>query len=113
MSGILPTLFQLVSGAGSTSGTGALTLIAAQSGGGMCISSLQLGRTDSGASALTVTLNDTANTVFVLPPQADGGGVLPLVFDAPLVVSNNTALTVTVSSGVSTFFASAQGFLRN
>ena len=113
MSGYLPSHSQLVTGAGSATTTAATILIAQPSGGAICVSSLQLGRTDAGASALVVTLNDTANTALVLPPQADGGRIRDIVFDAPLLVLPQTALTFQASAGVTTLFASAQGFLKN
>jgi hypothetical protein len=113
MSGILPELHQIVTGAASTTGTGVTTLIAAPSEGGICVSSLQLGRTDTATTPLTVTLNDTAGTVIVVPPGGVASpGVREIVFDAPLLVANKAALTFTSSAGVTTLYASAQGFLN-
>jgi hypothetical protein len=112
MSAYLPSYSQAVAGAASTSAGTATTLIAAPSEGAICIASLQLGRTDAGASAQTVALNDPSTTVFVLPPQADGGGIRDIVFDAPIVMPAKTALTFQVNSAVNAVFASAQGYLR-
>lgn len=113
MSGYLPSYSQSVTGAASATTTAATTLIAAPSMGAICVTSLQLGRTDAGAAAITVALNDPAATVLVVPPQADGGGIRDIVFDAPIVLPPLTALTFAASAGVTTLFASAQGFLKN
>jgi hypothetical protein len=113
MSGYLPSYSQLVTGAANTTGATTVTLIPAPDMGAICVSSLQLGRTDAGATSITVTLSDVSSTVLVVPPVANGGGVRDVVFDAPLLLANKAALTFQASAGVSTLYASAQGFLKN
>lgn len=112
MSGYLPSYSQSVQGAASTVSAVATTLIAAPSEGAICVSSLQLGRTDAGAAAITVAFNDLASTIFVLPSTTSGGGIRDFTFDAPLVCSAQQALTFQASSAVTTLFASAQGYLK-
>ena len=112
MSGYLPSYSQSVVGAASATTTAATTLIAQPSEGAICVASLQLGRTDAGATAITVALNDAVATTLVVPPLADGCQN-NAVFDAPLVLPPQTALTFAASAGVTTLFASAQGFLKN
>jgi hypothetical protein len=110
MSGILPELHKVVNGAASATDTNPHTLIAAPDVGRLCITSMQLGRTDNGTTPITVTLSDPASTVLVVPGTANGES-LPFVFDTPLVLAPKTALTMTASSGVTTLFGSAQGFV--
>lgn len=114
MSGMTPDRFPVATGAASVTDTTTTTLIAAPDSGHLCITSLQLGRSDAGQTAITVTLNDTKATVLVLPggPTANNGASISFVFDSPLVWANRTAMTMKASSGVSTLFGSAQGFTR-
>lgn len=74
------------------------------------ISSLQCGRTDTGTTPITVTLNDNSASVYVLPNS--GGGVLVSVkFDPALVMANlATAATFTASSSISSVICNAQGY---
>ena len=111
MSGFNPVDYQTVSGTGSATNTAATTIIAAPSEGCINVASLQLGRTDAGTTPITVTLNDSAGTVLVLD-NAGNGKSIPFVFDVPLVLAAKTALTMAASTGVSTLYGSAQGFLR-
>lgn len=110
MSGILPEMHQCLSGAASATDTSTMTVIAAPDTGRLCVTSLQLGRNDAGTTAITVTLNDAKATVLVVP-NSGGGGSVPVVFDTPLILPAKTALTAKASSGVTTLFVSAQGFL--
>jgi hypothetical protein len=100
----------MVRGAASTTGTGATTLIAA--GGASIktyITDIECGRTDAGTSAITVTFNDSASTVLVLPNSGGGGGNVK-AFNVPLVTAANTAFTFTAGTGVTTLYCAAQGF---
>lgn len=100
----------MLRGHASSTGTGATTVIAAQgSGVKIYVTGIQIGRTDAGTAALTVTLNDTATSVFVVPDAGNGGGS-NVVFDVPLVVAANTALTFTSGTGVTTLHVNAQGY---
>lgn len=110
MSGILPERHKVAGGAASATDNTAHMLIAAPDLGKLCITSLQLGRTDAGTSAITVTLNDNAATVLVLE-NAGNGRSIPFVFDTPIMLANKTPLTFQASTGVSTLYASAQGFV--
>lgn len=112
MSGVLHGLKQIVGGSVTASSTAAQTLIAAPSEGAICITSMQLGRSDTGSSAgLILTFNDVNSTQMLLD-NAGFGRSLPIVFDAPLVFPNKTAATFTCSAAITTTFASAQGYLR-
>lgn len=100
----------LLSGGASATNTGATTLIAAQGAGiKEYISSLQCGRTDAGTTAMRVTLNDNASTNIVIP-NSGGGGMISTVFQIPLIVAANTALTFTPSASVTTVWCNAQGY---
>jgi hypothetical protein len=114
MSAIMPEIHPLKSGAVTTTTSTAATLIAAPSVGRLCVTSMQLSRTDQSASAITVTMNDTASSVFVLPGVAPAnsaaGSTLPLVFDSPLVWAPLTAATIKPSAAVSSLYVTAQGF---
>lgn len=110
MSGMLPEIHRVVNGATSTTTSTAATLIAAPDIGKLCITSLQLGRTDTGVAPITVTLNDTVSSVFVLPASSASGVGANFVFDTPLVWAPLTKATLTPSSAVTTLFAAAQGF---
>lgn len=95
----------MVRGAGSSTTTGAITLMAA---GGASIknycTSIQLGNTS--ATTIFVTLNDSATTILVVP----AGGGSNITFNVPLVTAANTALTATPSAGAATIYGAAQGF---
>lgn len=110
MSGHRVQEHQSVSGAAIATDTGVHTLIAAPSMGKLCITSLQVGRTDAGTTPITVTLNDLAGTVLVIDNPGSGRSI-PFVFDTPLIWPLKTAATFQSSAGVTTLYASAQGFL--
>lgn len=100
----------LVSGSGSGTDTAAHQIIAAQGSGIlMYISSAQCFRTDGGTTATTVTLSDNATTVIGLPNSGGGGGN-NMVFQIPLIVAANTALTFTSSNNITTTYCNAQGY---
>lgn len=92
---------------GTTSGTdtGAHTILAAGSGSNKTyVTGLQLSNTS--ATTIRVTMSDDASSVFIVP--ATGGS--NIVFTTPLATAAATAFTFTSSSGVSTIYASAQGY---
>jgi hypothetical protein len=100
----------MVRGSASATGTGATTIIAAQgSNVKTYITGVQCGRSDAGTSAITITLNDTATSVLVLPNTGGGGGN-NVAFNVPLVTAANTAFTFTASGSTTTVYCSAQGF---
>jgi hypothetical protein len=109
-----PVTSNLVSGAGSTTGTGATTIIAAPTTTRrIYVTAVQCGRTDAGTTGIYVTLNDNASTIIVVPNTAGGGGN-NMPFPSPLTVPAATALTFTSSGpGVSTLYCNAQGFTGN
>lgn len=97
-----------VRGTTTATDTAAHTVIAS-AGGSLknYITGLQLGRTDAGASAITVTCNDSASTVFIVP----SGGASNIVLQTPLVTAAATAFQITSGTSVSTLYASAQGYV--
>lgn len=106
-------LDNLVSGSGNTTGTGATTIIAAPSATRrLYITAVECGRTDAGTTAVRATLNDDGTTVIVIPNSGGGGGN-NMYFANPLTVPAGTALTFTMSGGVTTAYCSAQGFSGN
>jgi hypothetical protein len=98
-----------VSGSASATSTAQTTVIAAPSANNLYITSLQIGRTDAGTTAISVALNDSATTE-VIVPNSGGGGGNNMVFNPPLVVAAATALKFTASAGVTTLYVNAQGY---
>lgn len=97
-----------VRGAASATTTAATTLIAAPSTDqSLYVGAAQFGNTS--ASAATVTLNDTAATVLVVP----AGSAISVVFAPPLKVPIGTALTFKVGANTTTLYASAQGWAQD
>lgn len=96
----------MVRGSQSATGTGA-TVVIATPGAGIrnYITSLQLSNTS--ATTVIVTMNDTSAAIFIVP----AGGGSNLTFPVPLVCNANTALTFTVAGGATTIYCSAQGFI--
>jgi hypothetical protein len=106
-------LDNLVSGAGSSTGTAATQIIAAPSATRrIYITVIECGRNDAGTSAIRATLNDNAGTVVVLPNSGGGGGN-NMPFPSPLTLPTATALTFTNSASTSTVYCNAQSFTRN
>ena len=100
-----------IRGTATSTSTGAVSVIAsAGSGLKNYITGVQLGRSDAGTTAITVTFNDSASTVVVLPGLT-GGSTLSIVFPVPLATAAATAFTFTCSSGVTTAYCSAQGYI--
>jgi hypothetical protein len=92
---------------GSTNVTTAFNLVPAQGASVKTyVTDIECGRTDSGATAITVTFNDTGTTVLTIPPS----GGWSKSFQTPIVTAANATLTMTWSSAVSTAFCSVQGF---
>ena len=89
-----------------TSTSTAITLLAASGSTGLkeYLTNMQCG--NSAVSSVTITLNDTASSVFFVP----AGGGNDISFQVPLVAAANTAMTATLSSGVSKLFINAQGY---
>jgi len=73
------------------------------------VTDIELGRTDNGTGSITVTLNDSAGTVLVVPGSA-GGGINQRTFSTPLSLSGSAALTFTVSVATSTVYCNVQGY---
>jgi hypothetical protein len=111
MSGMRPQENQVATGAAAITTTAATTLIAAPDFGRIDLFSLQLARTDSGTAALQVTVSDLKSTVLVLDNPGTGRSI-PFVFEAPLQFAVKAAVTLQASVGVTTLFASGQGYIR-
>ncbi len=96
-----------VRGTTTATDTAAHTIIAS-AGGSLknYITGLQCGRTDAGATAITLTMSDAAASVFILP----SGGATNIQFAIPLATAAATAFSVTSGTGVSTLYCSAQGY---
>jgi hypothetical protein len=96
-------------GSVSTGSTTAVTVIAAPGASVRLYGWVECGRTDGGTSAVTVTLNDTAGTVFVLPNTSGGGGnnMMPPI---PFQWGANSPVTIAVSAATTTVFCSAQAY---
>jgi len=104
-----------VSGAANTTAGSATTLIQlAAVTYKIYMTGLQCFRTDAGTSEIYVTLNDTATSVFGIPPVTSGGGFIFTNMASPLVVtaavSSKTTLQFTVSTGTTTVYCNAQGY---
>jgi hypothetical protein len=76
----------------------------------MFITSVVCGRNDAGTTAIKITLNDDAATVFVLP-NSGGGGEVVLTFLTPLTVTAN--LTFASGTSTSTVYCTASGYSGN
>jgi hypothetical protein len=100
----------LVSGSGNATTTGQTTIIPAPNGTRrLYIRSIECGRTDAGTTAISVSFNDDASSVMVVPNSGGGGGNT-LSLGSPLTVPAATAFKFTASAGVSTLYCNAQGF---
>jgi hypothetical protein len=97
---------------GAQTGTGAVSISNSSLAANYTyVTDLECGRSDAGTVAITITLNDGATTVLVVPNSGGGGGWTK-TFATPLKVSSavNTALTVTAGTSVTSYYCSAQGF---
>ena len=97
----------MLRGANSTTGTGATTLtgMGAQ-GTSVKIYVTDLECSNTSATTTTISLNDGATSVFIVP----AGYGTNVAFNVPLVVAANTAAQFTAAAGVSTIYCNAQGF---
>lgn len=95
---------------GSSASTGTPITILTASGSASLkeyLTDLECFRTDTGTSAVYVTLNDSASTTFPIPPVTSGASKS---WNFPLVGTANTAMTATLSANVTTAFCSGSGF---
>lgn len=93
-------------GSGNTTGTGAVTLIAAQGASTYIhVTDIEIG--NSGTLTNVLTFNDGSSLQLVNTAGTPWGKS----FGTPLVLAANTALTFTPSAGSSTTFAAAQGYV--
>jgi hypothetical protein len=75
------------------------------------ITDMECGRTDVGTNPFTMTLSDTAPSVFPIPAINGGGGNIVFQFATPLVVNTGTALSFQTSTAITSFFCNFQGFI--
>jgi len=96
-------------GSVSTGSTTAVTVIAAPGASVRLYGWIECGRTDAGTAAVTVTLNDVAGTILVIPNTSGGGGnnYAPPI---PLQWGINSAITIAVSTATTTMICNAQAF---
>lgn len=107
-----------VRGSVSLTSTGTnLALIGAQGAGvKIYLTDLQCFRNDAGTTALTVSTNDVLNTgtnsIWVIPDNGGGGGMIRHGGGVPLVFAANTTAYVDVlsSSAVTNSYCNAQGY---
>lgn len=95
-------------GTTTTTGTGATTILSASGSSTLktYVTDIECWRNDAGTSSVSLTFNDSASTVLILP---SGGTELFHSFITPIVTAANTAFTVTASSSTTTIGCSAQG----
>jgi hypothetical protein len=99
----------MLRGSASQTGTSATTLIAAQ-GSGVKIYVTGVQCKNSGSTTTIVTLNDTETTgsgTVLIVPNSGGDNE---VYQTPLAVAANTALTFTPGAASSTIYCNAQGY---
>jgi len=97
--------------AGQT-GTSAITIFAASGTSGISeyMTSIQIGRSDNGTTAITATVTDGTLSFVWVVPNSGGGGGNNITFPTPIKFATNHAVTCTASGGVTTFYCYAQGF---
>ena len=106
--GVFPTMIPSSSqrtGSGTTNGTTATTIIAAVPNYSLYVRSMQC--SNPGSTQSVVTLNDGASSSFINPP---GSGNNP-VFEIPLKIATNTALTFTPSVAITGQVCNAQAYI--
>lgn len=99
----------MLRGTASTTGTGATTLIAAQTGLHIYVTGVQCKNT-SGSVSTYVTLNDTETTgsgTILIVPSLGGDNE---TFVTPLMVATSSALTFTAAGAATTIYCNAQGY---
>lgn len=96
----------MVRGTGSIANTTAnVTVIAAQGAGNkIYVTGLQASNT--GNATVTITTNDSANSVFIVP----SGGGSNIAFHTPLVTAANVTFAFTASANTTTLTLTAQGY---
>jgi hypothetical protein len=95
----------MVRGSASQTGTSATTVIGTQ-GSGIKIYVTGVQCKNTGSTTAVVTLNDSAASVLIVPTAGGDNEV----YETPLVVAANTALTFTPSASSSTIYCNAQGY---
>jgi hypothetical protein len=99
----------MVRGTASQTGTSATTLIAAQGSGiKIYVTGVQCKNTGSATTIVTLNDNETTGSGTVLIVPTSGGD--NEVYQTPLAVAANTALTFTPSAASSTVYCNAQGY---
>ena len=100
----------MVRGAANAATTIATSIIAAQGAGNRTyVTAIQCYRSDAGTSSITVTFNDSAPTVMVLPNSGGGGGS-NAAFPVPLQTAANTAFTFAAGTATANVYCNAQGY---
>lgn len=94
---------------GATTGTSMTFTTSAKTSYYTYITDITCGRSDTGTTAIIITFNDAATTIIVLPNSGGGGGNNK-TFTSPLKLAISTAVTGTVSSGVTTSYCTLSGF---
>jgi hypothetical protein len=108
-----PSGLNWTASSGATTGTSMSFSGSSKSSYYTYITDMMCGRSDAGTTAITITLNDAATTIFILPNSGGGGGNNK-AFTTPLKISSatGTALTGTLSAGVTTAYCTFSGFFR-
>ena len=98
---------------GSSTTTGAITVMAASGSASVkeYMTDLHCGRSDAGTTAITLAISDATTTVTEVLPNAGGGAQANFRFSVPLAWVANHAVTVTPSAGVTTLYCDAEGYL--
>ena len=102
-----------VSGGGSKTDNTALTILSASGSASLreWLKTVHCGRSDAGTTAITVAISDGTKTRTIVIPNSGGGGGNNVTYDPPEPFAANTAVTATASTGVTTLYCDAQGFL--
>lgn len=100
-----------VRGSVSTSGSAAVTLVAANVSYKIYVTGVQCYRTDAGTTTQSVLLNDTTSTGTSTSLPLPVGGGSNAAYSPPLIVNTvNQALTATPSAALGNTVCSAQGY---
>lgn len=96
---------------GQTS-TGTVNVLAASGTAGIkeYMTGIQMGRSDAGTTAITAVVTDATSTYTFVVPNNGGGGGNNITFPTPIAFAANHAVTCAASSGVTTFYCTAQGY---
>ncbi len=105
----IPSGATAIQGSGSTTGSGALTLLA-DPGAGVVNTILAVQCWNSSSTTITATFNDAASTQIIVPQTFGNNITFPP--GSPLTVAAHTAFTVTPSAGVTTFGCATQGYKK-